>query len=142
MSLRYLLDTNILSEPVRKRPSLSVLKQLEHYREQVSTASVVWHEMWFGCQRLAESRKRQAIESYLANVVRKTVPLLSYDAESATWHAAERARLGELGQTPPFVDGQIAAIAHTNNLILVTRNISDYAGFSDLSIENWYDLRN
>jgi tRNA(fMet)-specific endonuclease VapC len=36
-------------------------------------------------------------------------------------------------------DGQIAAIAKVNGLILVTRNISDYQEFLDLRIENWFD---
>jgi hypothetical protein len=49
----------------------------------------------------------------------------------------ERARLVTLGRTPPFADGQIAAIAHTHQLILVTFNRADYADFSDLMIEDW-----
>nr|WP_199315099.1 hypothetical protein [Planktothrix sp. FACHB-1355] len=43
-----------------------------------------------------------------------------------------------LGKTPPFVDGQIAAIAKVNNLILVTNNVSDYADFLELQVENWF----
>ncbi len=42
-------------------------------------------------------------------------------------------------QPPPFVDGQIAAIAYVNNLILVTRNIEDFKNFADLKLENWHD---
>jgi predicted nucleic acid-binding protein len=50
----------------------------------------------------------------------------------------ERARLIPLGLTPSYADGQIAAIAKVNNLILVTRNVADYANFQDLAIENWF----
>jgi len=39
---------------------------------------------------------------------------------------------------PFYPDGQIAAIARVNNLILVTRNVSDYANFSELMMENWF----
>ncbi|OQX23219.1 MAG: VapC toxin family PIN domain ribonuclease, partial [Desulfobacteraceae bacterium IS3] len=42
------------------------------------------------------------------------------------------------GQTPSFADGQIAAIAKVNDLILVTRNTSDFKIFADLKIENWH----
>jgi tRNA(fMet)-specific endonuclease VapC len=66
---------------------------------------------------------------------------LPYDAEGAKWHASERVRLSSIGQSPSFVDGQIAAVASTNNLILVTRNITDFENFSGLSLENWYDDR-
>jgi tRNA(fMet)-specific endonuclease VapC len=34
-------------------------------------------------------------------------------------------------------NGQIAAIAYTNGLILVTHNVGDFAGFQDLHIEDW-----
>lgn len=42
-------------------------------------------------------------------------------------------------RSPPFVDGQIAAIAYVNDLILVTRNTEDFSNFSDLKLENWHD---
>ena len=43
------------------------------------------------------------------------------------------------GLTPAFADGQIAAIASTNQLILVTRNTKDFINFGDLTIENWFE---
>lgn len=141
MTLRFLADTNVISEPTKKSPNPAVLENLKQYDGQVATASVVWHELWYGCQRLPASRKRQQIEHYLINVIQISVPLLAYDAESAKWHAVERARLSHRGQVPPFIDGQIAAIAHRHNLILVTRNVTDFALFSDLQMENWYDDR-
>jgi tRNA(fMet)-specific endonuclease VapC len=142
VSLRFLLDTNILSEATKKQPNPDVLEKLKQHRNEVGTASVVWHEAWFGCQRLPQSRKRQKIEHYLIHVVQASIPLLPYDAESAKWHAIERARLTLMGQTPPFVDGQIAAIAKVNQLILVTGNPIDFQNFVDLQVENWYDAGN
>lgn len=139
MRLRFLLDTNVLSEPTKKSPNRAVLERLKQHEHEVGTASVVWHEAWFGCRRLPKSRRRQEIEHYLTNVVQVSIPLLPYDAESAKWHALERARLSTLGQPPPFVDGQIAAIAYVNDLILVTRNTEDFSNFSDLKLENWHD---
>ncbi|NJK66777.1 MAG: type II toxin-antitoxin system VapC family toxin [Microcoleus sp. CSU_2_2] len=58
--------------------------------------------------------------------------------EAAEWFAKERARLIPISLTPSYADGQIAAIAKVNNLILVTRNVADYANFQDLQIENWF----
>jgi len=49
----------------------------------------------------------------------------------------ERARLAALGRTLPFVGGQIAAIARTNNLVLVTANAVDFRDFAGLTIEDW-----
>jgi tRNA(fMet)-specific endonuclease VapC len=65
------------------------------------------------------------------------LPILPYDEAAAEWHAMERARLAALGRTLPFVDGQIAAIAQTNNLVLVTANAVDFRDFAGLTIEDW-----
>lgn len=139
MSLQYLLDTNIVSEPLRPLPSPNILNYLKQHQNQIAIASPVWHELLFGCYRLPESAKRTAMEVYLNEVVLPSLPILSYDAEAAAWHAVERARLTGIGKTPPFVDGQIAAIAKVNNLTLVTVNTADYAHFQDVKIENWAD---
>ena len=64
--------------------------------------------------------------------------ILPYDARAAERHASERARLTAAGRTPPFFDGQIAAIAFVHDLILVTRNMDDFAAFEKLRIENWW----
>jgi predicted nucleic acid-binding protein len=37
-----------------------------------------------------------------------------------------------------LIDAQIAAIARTNNLILVTRNTADFKHFADLKLQNWF----
>ncbi len=63
------------------------------------------------------------------------------DEGAATWHAQERARLEALGRPAPFVDGQIAAIAHANQLVLVTLNTKDFASYKDLTVETWAKRR-
>jgi tRNA(fMet)-specific endonuclease VapC len=67
------------------------------------------------------------------------MPVLPYDAAASEYHAIERARLERIGRTPSFADGQIAAIAHTNDLILVTINLNDFGGFQDLRVESWQE---
>jgi tRNA(fMet)-specific endonuclease VapC len=134
---RYLIDTNILSEPIRPQPMLIVVETMRRHTNEIAIASITWHEILFGCRRLPPSRRRETLEQYLEEV-QDTFPILSYTPEAATWHASERARLTAIGQPPAFQDGQIAAIAHVNNLILVTNNVSDYANFQNLAIENWF----
>ena len=137
MSLRYLLDTNVISEPLRPQPDAQVLTLLQRHDGHIAIASIVWHELLFGCYRLPPSARRTAIEGYLFQVIAPTIPVLGYDAPAAAWHAAERARLTSLGRTPSFADGQIAAVAQTNQLVLVTFNTADYADFDGLTIEDW-----
>ncbi len=97
----------------------------------------MWHELCYGVARLPVSRKRRAIETYLEEVVRTALPILPYDEASAAWHARERARLGKRGRPPSAADGQIAAIAHVHELVLVTANVRDFRRFEGLSIQDW-----
>ena len=89
--------------------------------------------------RLPKSRKRLMIELYLAEAVWHNIEILPYDEVAADWHADQRARLTIVGRSPSFIDGQIAAISKINNLILVTRNKSDFKVFSTLTIQNWHE---
>jgi tRNA(fMet)-specific endonuclease VapC len=113
------------------------LARLQEHQGEIGIAAPVWHELLFGCRLLPPSRKRDAIEAYLFRSVRKSFPVLAYDEKAAEWHAAERARLVSEGKTPPFLDGQIAAIAHVSDLVLVTANGRDFQYFEDLRTENW-----
>lgn len=137
MSLKYLLDTNIVSEPLRPKPRHGVVRKLRRHEEEIAISSVVWHELRFGVERLPPSRRRLAIERYLDEVVLATMPILDYDRAAAEWHAGERARLAARGETPPFIDGQIAAIAHVHELILVTFNDSDFRRFEGVRVLSW-----
>lgn len=137
MSLRFLLDTNVLSEPLRPQPNRRLLDRLDRHVGTMGLAAPTWHELRFGCERLPRSRRRDQIEDYLATVVQVDFPILPYDEQAAAWHARERARLVARGGTPPFVDGQIAAIASVNELAIVTANRSDFAMFEGVRIQDW-----
>ena len=137
----FLLDTNIISEPLRSRPNPVVIRMLQQYSSDIATATVVLHELLFGCYRLPiESNKRQIIEVYLQREIKQKIPIIPYDIAAAEWFARERARLTAIGKTPAYADGQIAAIAQVNDLTLVTNNVADYSNFQNLKIENWLDL--
>ena len=136
--MNYLLDTNVLSEPLKVRPDPGVMERLEQYQKDIVTATLVIHELYFGCYLLPPSRKKETIKTYIDEIVAVNIPLYAYNEDAAKWHARERARLQSAGLTPPFVDGQIAAIAHVNDFTLVTRNVGDFDLFSDIEIQNWH----
>ncbi len=138
MKLEFLLDTNIVSEPTRPRPNKNVSRRLKNLQGTIATAAVVWHELNYGCHLLPQGQKKQWMEKYLHEIVRRSLPILPYTAEAAGWHAAERSRLELTGFSPPYADGQIAAIAKVNGLVLVTNNVRDFERFEGLTIENWF----
>jgi tRNA(fMet)-specific endonuclease VapC len=137
VSLIYLLDTNVVSEPLRPAPNQKILDRLQQHQSEIAIASVIWHELLFGCYRLPPSVKRTAIETYLRQVIAPTIPILPYDTQAAEWHAAERTRLTSIGRTPSFADGQIAAIARINQLIVITINRTDYTDYQGVRVEDW-----
>jgi tRNA(fMet)-specific endonuclease VapC len=137
---RYLLDTNILSEPVRPRPAAGVVAGLRKHNGALATASVVWHELLFGLEKLPGSRRRRAIEDYLGDLRDSTsLVILPYDEAAARSHARDRAALEKKGRPVPFRDGQIASVAKVNGLVLVTANTRDFEPIPDLEIENWLE---
>jgi tRNA(fMet)-specific endonuclease VapC len=137
VTLRYLLDTSVVSEPALASPNARLIHRLEQRAAQCAIASPVWHELVYGAARLSDGRRRAALDYYLQGVVRERLPILPYDTDAAEWHARERARLEAAGRSPPFVDGQIAAIAATRNLILVTANRRDFAAFREVEVADW-----
>ena len=138
MTRRILLDTNVLAEPLKPDPAPNVLKKLKQHEEQISTATIVLHEMLYGVEKLPKSKRRELLEEYILRVVSQSLVLFPYDDRAAKWHAHEREILEKKGIMTSFADGQISAIAKTNDLILVTRNIADFKNFHGLAIENWF----
>jgi tRNA(fMet)-specific endonuclease VapC len=137
VSARYLLDTNVLSEPIKSAPNARVLAALERNEGALATCSIVWHELRYGCDRLPASRRRAAIAAYLDEVVRLSLTIIPYDEAAAAWHAGERTRLARRGIHTGWADAQIAAIAAVNDLVLVTANVRDFAKFTGLDVEDW-----
>jgi tRNA(fMet)-specific endonuclease VapC len=135
--LRYLLDTSIVSEPIKVRPALAVVERLRERGDDCVIAAAVWQELRFGALRLPKSRRRETIERYLSEVVRVAYPVLPYDEAAADWHARERARLERAGRTAAFVDGEIAATAAVAGAVLVTANPRHFRAFQGLRVEDW-----
>jgi tRNA(fMet)-specific endonuclease VapC len=137
VSLRYLLDTSIVSSPISREPDIAIVKQLEKHGHESAIAAPVWHELTYGCLRLLRGKRRGALETYLTDVIQPSFPVLPYDERAAAWHGQERARMESRGRPAPYVDGQIAAIAQTYGLVLVTLNTRDFGQFTDLRVVNW-----
>ena len=60
MSSKYLLDTNIISQAMRPSPNPNLIERLAANKLEIATATVVVHELLYGCFRLPESKKRRA----------------------------------------------------------------------------------
>lgn len=139
MGLIYLADTNVVSEMMRAFPNQALQAKWEKNENEMVISSITWHELLTGIYRLPRSKRRTGYENFLHKYVEELLRILPYDQTAAKWHASERTRLIQLGKTPSYIDGQIAAIAVINDLVLVTRNVKDFLNFDSLSVENWFE---
>ena len=137
--ISYLLDTNILSEPARQQPNVKVMQCFSEYDGQYVTAAIVWHELQYGCALLPDSKRKQQLQDYLSTLLDNGLIILPYDQIAAEWFAENRAILKMQGKTMAYADGEIAAIAAVNKLILVTRNTNDFQNYKNLALDNWFN---
>lgn len=92
-----------------------------------------------GVRSLPASRRRKDLEAYRRHLLDAGLEILPFDRDAADWMAGERSRLLKRGSTPAYRDAQIAAVAATRELTLVTRNVGDFRGFGGIRIENWFE---
>lgn len=136
--MKYLLDTNIISEPTKKQPDANVSGRLQLNSIFSCTSATAWHELWHGIHLLDNGQRKQELSAYLEMLLGGGFGVVSFDLKAAEWLAAERVRLKYLGLTPAKYDSEIAAVAVVNQLILVTRNTDDFAMFEGIRLENWF----
>ena len=136
MALKYLLDINVISEAEKIFPNSGLMQKLHKHHHECALSSVTWHELIYGYHCLPASKRKERIADFIKTL--KVFPVLAFEQKAAEYLAKERARLKLLGLKPAYADGQIAAIASSQNLILVTRNMVDFKNFSNLKIENWF----
>jgi len=136
--MKYLLDTNIISEPMKLNSNQNVINHLALNSIFSCTSATVWHELWYGVNSLKNSQRKTELESYLNILTEDFFSILPFCKQSAEWLAEERIKLKSKGITPAKYDSEIAAVAIVNELIIVTRNIEDFLIFDDLVVENWF----
>ncbi len=138
--MKYLLDTNVISEPMKLQANSRIMNRLAMDSIFYCTSATVWHELWHGIQLLDDGARKNELASYLNLLIDDGFTVLPYCQTAAKWLAEERVRLKSEGIIPPKYDSEIAAVASINQLTLVTRNINDFSFFHDLSVENWFDM--
>lgn len=140
MGLKYLLDANILSEPAKPHPNEHVLHKLGEYSGHYCTSVTVWHELHYGVERMTDSKRKDGLFAYLKSLEQGGLVVLPYEKLAGQWLAQKRGKMAMQGITIPIADGEIAAVAFTNQLTLVTRNVDDFAMHDKLVIENWFEV--
>jgi tRNA(fMet)-specific endonuclease VapC len=130
--VRYLLDTNILSDLLRN-PSGRAAQRISVVGENtVSTSIVVACELRYGAAKKGSAQLSERVESLL-----ESLEVLPLDQESDRRYAEIRSYLDRLGTPIGPNDLLIAAHALALDLTLVTANVEEFARVPGLSAENW-----
>jgi predicted nucleic acid-binding protein len=131
-----LLDTNVLSEVLRKQPSLAVMKALHALRpEQRFASEVTRYELRAGAALLDDAgRLWQRTQQQVLTLVQ----WLPFDARSAMAAADIGATLRRLGTPVEETDLFIAATALAHGFSVSTRNVRHFERVPGLMVENWF----
>lgn len=138
----YLLDTNIISEPTKIKPHSDVIEKIQENIEYSCICSVTWAETLSGIKSLPDGKRKEMLFDYAINQIQKLYEILSFDSFAASIYSDLVSRLQKKGKLPQKMELMIASTAIANNLILVTRNVSDFQPIrevSNLMVENWFE---
>jgi len=127
--VNFLLDTNVVSEPLKAKPNRGVLSWLAEVNEDAVFLSVVTiTELRYGVERMASGKRRQALEHWLEKDLNSRFDgrLLRVNRAVADVCGRLVARSESIGRPMEVRDGFIAATAEVHGLTLVTRNTSDF----------------
>ena len=136
----FLLDTNCISEVVRPQPDRGVVKWLETADERQLYLSVLTlGEIRRGIATLAQGRRRSLLEHWLETelTTRFSGRIVPVDAAVADCWGRLTGDARRKGRPLAVVDALLAATALHYNLILVTRNASDFTGTSAQVLNLW-----
>ncbi len=130
---RYLLDTNILSNPTKPLPSPSLLAWLAgQEKEDLYIASLTLAEIWRGVQESPAGKKRTELERWFFG---PTGPqsvfagrILSFDDKAGLIWGRFMAEGTKAGPPRSGLDMILAAIAEANGCMLVTGNEKHFIG--------------
>ena len=126
--MKYLLDTCLISELVKKEPNLAVLSWLEEQNEQNLFLSVLnLGELQKGISKLADGEKKDELQSWATFdlVERFAGRIIDIDLEAALCWGRIQGEAEQTGAKLPVMDSLIAATAIAHGLVVVTRNVKD-----------------
>jgi predicted nucleic acid-binding protein len=133
------LDTNVLSEPLRMRPDPKVLAWLDAQAAETLFMSTISHaELRFGVLKMPEGKRRNDLAAQIERALELFKDrTLEFDVNAAEQLAQIGARCEKMGKPATAPDAYIAAIAAAHGFSVATRNVDHFKHMGVRVINPW-----
>lgn len=133
------LDTNVISEPLKSRPSLKVMEWLDSQAaETLYITAISRAELRFGVLKLPDGKRKNTLATHVDRVLDLfNHRLLSFDAAAADQLALIAAHCEKIGKRAVAPDAYIAACAAARGFAVATRNMSHFEHTGVRVINPW-----
>jgi tRNA(fMet)-specific endonuclease VapC len=129
----YLLDTNACIRLLNPGPSAVKTRLLTIAAAEIYLCSIVYTELCYGAYKSQQTARNQMrVEQFFQQFTS-----LSFDNRAGNQAGRIRAQLESQGTPIGSNDLLIAAIAMTNNLVLITHNVREFSRIDGLRYEDW-----
>ena len=138
--MRYLLETNVISEPFKRSPDPRVTRWLaEQSPLDLSISVLTIGELTMGFELVPDGKRRSELQRWVTqDLPRRFVGrLLNVDEEVAREWARLSAAGRSTGPEVPATDGLLLATASVHSLVFVTRNERDCANRGVTTLNPW-----
>ena len=126
--MRYLLDTCVISEIIKLKPSKNVISWLEKQDESNLFLSVLsFGEIEKGIEKASDEVRKKKLRLWVEEDLKQRFEgrILPIDLQVSTQWGVLQGKSEKAGKPMPAIDGLIAVSGLVNNCIVVTRNTSD-----------------
>ncbi|MGA1870584.1 MAG: type II toxin-antitoxin system VapC family toxin [bacterium] len=131
----FLFDTDVITNIFKPKPSRYLVERLKNLpREDQFVSTITIAEIVYGAMK---STRPEYHLFNLKNLILPTVTIVSFNSEAAFYCGEIRAELEKQGIPISFADLQIASIAISHKLTLITGNTKHFQRISTLQSENW-----
>jgi len=135
-----ILDTNVISELMRPKPSARVVAWVRRQpATELFTTSISEAEIFYGIELLASGKRRDALmQAAEAMFVEDFAGrIFGFESEAARSFSKIAVQRRALGRPVNHADAQIAAIAQVRSAKLATRNTADFVGCGVELVDPW-----
>lgn len=134
-----ILDTNLLSEPLKLRANPNVLAWLDaQSADSLYITTISYAELRFGVLKMPEGSRKTELNTQIRKVLELFHGrILAFDIVAAEQLARLAARCDAIGRPATAPDAYIAAIAATHDFAVATRNVKHFSHMSIQVLNPW-----